>query len=185
LSHTEALVAVTRIESAKTDGEIREASKQFMGFKWGLGFGVSVDLEEGDRVDSAEVVGDRVRVTKDTSVLPRIVLEGHHFVFHNGPRVSGGRDIDGATRGQGPFIAVQSSGDEVISGFGLGWMVGFRYKTNSPSSFNLALGLMVDANVKTLGEGIEANKPLPGDETTARFKEESRTGLLLFGSFSF
>lgn len=181
LGHAQAIAAVAQRQAASAKAAAEEASRSFMGFKWGLGFGVSADLSSDDRVKSAEVVDGIVRVSNESSVLPRIVLEGHHFIFHNGSD----EDITEATFGHGPFIAVQSSGEDLINGFGAGWMVGFRYKATSPSSFNLGLGAIVDANVQVLGDGLEPNEPLPGSETDIRFKEESRTGLLFFGSFSF
>jgi hypothetical protein len=184
--HDAAFQALNRMRSARDDAAKRAAGRDFMGYKWGLGFGLSCDIDDGDRVNEAEITGGQVRITDRENVLPRIVLEGHHFVMHNGrDPASNAKDKEKATRGQGPFIAVQSSGDDVISGFGAGWMVGIRYKETSPDSFNLSLGLIVDRNVQTLGDGFDPNQPPPENETEIRYKTTSRLGLLFFASFSF
>jgi hypothetical protein len=89
-----------------------------------------------------------------------------------------------ATWGHGPFAAIQTDKDSTLGSFALGYMVGWR-KGDNDNSFNLGVGLILDRDVKTLGDGIEANRPLPSGETTIRIKEESRRGLLVFTSFAF
>jgi hypothetical protein len=178
-----ALSEVAKLELARNVARDEKAAQDFLGLNLGLGLGVSFDLGSGDRIADAEVVDGIVRVTKEQNIVPRIVLEAHYFIRHNGR----GEDFNLATRGNGPFVCVQSSGQNAIEGFGLGWMWGWRYKPGPPSSksFNLAAGLIFDGNVTVLGDGLEANEPLPAGETAIRFKEESRLGALIFGSFSF
>jgi hypothetical protein len=53
------------------------------------------------------------------------------------------------------------------------------------SSWNLGIGVVVDPNVKTIGDGVEPNAPLPRGETQVRFKEERQVGVLILASFTF
>lgn len=53
------------------------------------------------------------------------------------------------------------------------------------NAFTLGVGVVFDLNVKTLGDGIHANQPLPEGETEVRFKEKSRPSLMLMFTRSF
>jgi hypothetical protein len=99
---------------------------------------------------------------------------------------------------QGPFIAVevgggttatQSGSNNPITGYALGWMIGFRHptaNTTSPTqSWNFGVGLRIDPHAQVLGDGIFANQPLPVGETAIRYKNEPRAGVMLLSSFSF
>jgi hypothetical protein len=85
--------------------------------------------------------------------------------------------------GHGPFAAIQSTPDNALAAFGVGWMIGWRKEGDN--SFNIGAGFLVDRDVKTLGEGMVENRPLPAGETMIRIKEESRTGFMVLTSFSF
>jgi hypothetical protein len=178
-----ATLITARAEAAKQT-ENQQAQKSFLGVNFGIGFGISSDIEGGERVDAAEVVNGIVRITKEQSTVPRILLEAHYFVLQ-GDCVQTGQQKKECMRGSGPFIALQSSGEEVLDGFALGWMYGWRRKPNQTNSFNLGAGFILDRNVQVLGDGMEANQPLPPGETEVRYKDESRWGALLFTSFSF
>lgn len=156
------------------------AKKEFLGFNFGIGFSLSVDLHR-DRVDDASVVGGRVRVSKESQARPRVLLESHYYFEPDGKL----GNLPADRWGHGPFVAIQGSGEEVIEAFGLGWMLGLRRAKDQEEGFNVGLGLIYDPSVKGLGDGIRQNKPLPAGETEVRFKEEGRLSALLSVSFSF
>jgi hypothetical protein len=181
----------------------KEAESRFLKFGFSFGLGVSVDLDGGDRVDEAVLDENGiVRVKKESNEVPRLFLETHYF-FEGKQKyyIAGGSECEAgttdepchdkrlpATWGHGPFVGIQSSDDEVLDAFALGWMFGFRRNgvtTTSDNSFNLGVGLLIDRRVKTLGDGIVANQPLPTGETEIRLKEESRLGAVVVASFSF
>lgn len=168
-------------EAAKEEAEA-SAQRKFLGFDWSLGVGLSGDLGGDARVESAEVVDGIVRVTEESSFKPRIVLESH-FLFRLGAGTKG--KTTGVLKGHGPFVGIQSSGNEVIESFSFGWMLGWRRDPAKSQSFNIGLGPIYDHKVKVLGDGIKANEPLPDGETEVRYKTEGRWGALLMFSFSF
>lgn len=166
----------------------REVNDQFLGIEFGLGLGFTHDLSKGDRVDEAEVLGGIVRVSKSSNTRPRVLLETHYFwqlAFEQRQvEVRGGRvTIKEADIGIGPFIAIQGSDEQVLEAFAIGGMIGF--KRSESASFNLGVGVALDPNVKTLGDGIAANQALPEGETAVRFREEGRWGIVTLASFSF
>ena len=149
---------------------------------------MSATVKAEDRVEEAEIVEGVVRITKMTNHRPRVLLETHYFWQWKAEKVpmeveGGSQIIEVADIGIGPFAAIQTSGDEVLESIGMGLMVGF--KRDARSSFNVGGGLLLDPTVKTLGDGIRPNEPLPPGETVIRFKEEPRWGLLVLASFSF
>jgi hypothetical protein len=99
---------------------------------------------------------------------------------------------------QGPFIALEVGGgtsatptasNNLITGYALGWMIGFRHPTaattSSTSSWSFGVGLRIDPHAQVLGDGIGANQPLPAGETAIRYKNEPRAGVMMLWSFSF
>ena len=163
-------------------------NKQFLGIEFGLGLGFTVDISAGDRVEEAEVVNGVVRLTKTSNVRPRILLETHYFFeFDAEDHVVdfGGRRIKirQADIGMGPFVAIQGSDQQVLEAIAFGYMIGF--KRSESSSLNLGFGLALDPDVKTLGSGLEADKPLPAGETEIRYRQEGRWGIVGLASFSF
>jgi hypothetical protein len=97
----------------------------------------------------------------------------------------------------GPFVAIEVGGgtsatpsaSSPITGYAMGWMIGFRHPnaatSSSTSSWNFGIGLRVDPKAQVLGDGIGANQPLPVGETAIRYKTEPRPGVMLLSSFSF
>ena len=157
----------------------------------GLGFGVGVSLSwdtggDKDRVKVARVVNGIVRVEVEENTEARIMLESHYF-FQTRTRFLWA--VDKANWGHGPFIALQPGTDEIIETIGLGWMVGFRKPDDngqaSSASWNFGMGIVVDPNANVLGDGIEANQPLPAGETEIRYKQETEAGVLFISSFRF
>ncbi|HTQ79581.1 MAG TPA: hypothetical protein VMM92_06270 [Thermoanaerobaculia bacterium] len=161
--------------------EITNAEQQFMGIQFGVGVGVVSDLQSGKRVDSARVVNGIVRVEETSNAEPRVFLEVHNFI-NDRDKVT---TEDPRLFGHGPWVGIQSSNDQIIDAFAIGWMFGWRRRPQESTSFNLALGLVLDPKVKVLGDGLQENKPLPNGETEIRYKTESRVGAVLLASFSF
>jgi hypothetical protein len=179
----------------------------------GLGFGIGIGADfdiGGKRVTGATVVNDGVnnivRVT-DTSgnVNVSFVLETHYFLRDFIlPKQAFCSPWFCTELGHGPFLALEINGGSTastgslsgpITGYALGWMVGFRKvplvidPLNPPAghSWNFGIGLRIDPKAVVLGDGIVANQPLPAGEPTnpIRTKTEPRAGILLVSSFSF
>ncbi len=175
------------LQAQKDQQEMDQAAQSFMGLNFGVGLGVSVDLQSGSRVSSAKVVGDSklVQVDDESRAQPRVFLEMHDFtdcIIHC-PAVIDPDD----TRmfGWGPWAGIQSSQDKIIDAFVFGLMAGWRRQPKESTSFNVGLGLVLDSNVQVLGDGIKKGQPLPAGETDVRFKKVSRLGAVLMTSFSF
>jgi len=171
--------AASAMEKAATEGRRDQAERDFLGFRWGMGVALSTDLESGPRVDSASVVNGIVRIDAESDSIPRIFLETHRlFELKKGP--------DGRARcGHGPFVGVQSSTDDVIDAIAFGYIIGWRPDAENSNGFGIGIGPVLDSKVQVLGDGIEANEPLPAGETTARLKTESRWGATLVFSLTF
>jgi hypothetical protein len=155
--------AVAEARNAEAD------AKSAIDFEGKLGFGVGIGFSWGrgaERVEDAEVVSGVVRVKRAATDKPRLFLEAHKFVWvHRAQGI-----------GVGPFVSVQSGADDALSSWGAGIMVGFREKAkqgDEPTSWNLGLGYLWDADVKTLGDGVVADAPLPEGETEIRYKNTS------------
>ena len=183
-----------------------EDSKTWAGIGWGLGIAANFDIG-GKRINDAQIVNGITRVIDASSnATVGFVLEAHYF-FKDWPlpSVPGGclpipsfyqyRCTDMAT---GPFVAVEVGGGSKattdagpITAYALGWMVGFHHinpnlKTDTnTSSWNLGIGLRVDPQAKTLGDGFIPNLPPPAGETAIRFKTQGRVGVIVLSSFSF
>ena len=183
--------------------ETVKAEKEFLGYTWGIGVGLSYDLS-GNRVTDAEMVNGIVRSKQESSARPRVFLEIHKLYPIGKARsarkkaikknnfTEGSKETEELlanlypqTLGLGPFIAVQSSADEVIDAIGFGLMLGWRSSERTGSHFNIGIGFLLDGKAKVLGDGIELDKELPEGETDVRFKEEERWNFMLVFSFSY
>lgn len=149
------------------------AGQDLGNFDFGVGLGVVLD-PSGDRVDDAELVNGVVRVNEDSNITIRPMLETHVFAFPLGDNLVAG-----------PFLGVQLGSDQIIDSLGAGLMVGVRLGRNDDNSLNFGLGAVVDPGVKTLGDGISADQPLPTGETDVRFRRRSRIGILFMTSYGF
>jgi hypothetical protein len=175
----------------------------------GLGFGIGIAADfdvGGTRVVNAQLVNNIVRVTDVTSnVDVGFVLEAHYFIrdwgFDSRPNYDPVKNpwpclsICRMDMAIGPFVAVEINGGSTfstgnvggpITGYAIGWMVGFHHpeSANKSSSWNFGVGLRVDPKTQVLGDGIVANQPLPAGETAIRYKQEPRAGIMLLSSFS-
>lgn len=157
------------------------------GLGFGLGIALTYDVGSNDRVKSAQLVNNIVRVTDQENVTARFLLESHYF-FTPDRNFLG---LDSKDWGIGPFIALEAGSDPVIQAMGAGLMVGLRRPNDEPNkpkskqSFNFGLGFIYDLDSQLLGEGIIANQPLPEGETEIRFRNKEQFGILALTSFSF
>ncbi len=168
--------ATTQADAAATEQQRRE----FAGLDLGVGISVTFDFGGIERISEAEVVGGVVRVKDEDDARARIMLESHYFFTPDFPMFG----VEHKDWGIGPFVAIQPGTDEVIEAAALGLMMGFR-REGTGDSFNIGIGVAVDPNTRTLGDGIERDMPLPVGETAVRYKEESQFGLVILTSFTF
>jgi hypothetical protein len=176
MTSTQVRLALLEQGAAARAQAIAEAEKEFLGFKWGVGIGAVFNIGGSDRVDTANVVDGYVRIAKEANHTARIFSEVHNFR----------KKKDDPLKGHGPFVAIQTSGEQLIDSFSAGYMRGWRKAADSADSLNVGFGLVLDTKVKELGNGIVQDLPLPPgeDPTNVRLKERSRVGLGVFVSFS-
>lgn len=165
---------------------VAAGTKTFAGLNFGVGLSLTHDLGDNDRVETASLVNGIVRVDDEENDVARIMLESHYFFTPQKSFILND-NLKANDWGWGPFVALQPGTDEIIEAIALGVMWGFKRheETSGTSSWNIGLGAIVDPNVTVLGDGIEANKPLPEGETEIRLKEKSQWGVLILTSFSF
>ncbi len=162
--------------------------QKFGGLEFGIGISFSENIGDTHRIKEAELVNGIVRIKERSNASARILLESHYLFT---PQLSGNgifginNPEDDKRLGFGPFIAFQPGTNNVIDAIGIGFMVGLRRSANSSESFNIGLGVISDLSVKTLGAGIEADKPLPVGETAIRYLTRDKTGILIMTSYSF
>ncbi len=85
--------------------------------------------------------------------------------------------------GLGPFVCLVPGTEEFLKAIGFGVMVGFRRGVSS-NSFNMGIGYINYAEMKTLNELAADNEKLP-ENMTDPIKITNSGGLLLMFSFSF
>jgi hypothetical protein len=197
MSADQQAVATAVATAAIQTAAVEKANAELLGFKWGMGIAVSVDAQSGTPVKSASVVSGVVRVDEESPIVPRIFLETHKFfalkerdaIARSGATLLKLDDqpVRVATWGHGPFVGLQSSGENVVDAFAAGYMIGWRRKadTDDDNSFNMGIGAVVDFKATVLGDGVTADQPVPSGETTVRLKTEPRLGVTLVYSFSF
>ncbi len=159
-------------------------STDLEGFKFGVGLTVTIDAGGLNRVEDAEVVNGIVRITNERDVIPRLMLETHYFFVPQKNRFFGLLSGD-KMWGWGPFVGLQNGSEDIIEAIGVGLMLGFKRGQDSPQSFNIGLGAIVDPSVKVLGDGIRKDEPLPEGETQIRYKHTDQWGFLIITSYSF
>jgi hypothetical protein len=174
-----------------------QAIKTFGGLSLGVGIGARFDTQGQPRVASATAPNNIVRISETSNVGVSLVGESHYFFVPNNTFFG----VPAGDWGTGPFVAIDAStnnNNSVISGYSIGWMIGFRSISwaqdpnsrqllptfSATSSWNFGVGFRVDPNAQVLGDGIVANAPLPAGDTV-RFKNEARYGIMLLSSFSF
>jgi len=157
-----------------------KAKKDFEGFGWGAGTSMMFMLSDEELIDEA-IIDDNgiVRITREGTIVPSIMLETHFFFVLN---------ADGAGNiGVGPFVGMLTnpSGD-LLDALALGGMIGLRRLGEAnDNSLNFGVGWVWNRNSKVLGEGIYANQPLLEGESEIRYKYKTLGGLIIMVSFAF
>jgi hypothetical protein len=161
-----------------------EATSTFDKLGFGLGLSLTTDTGSTDRIDSASLVNGVIRADVESQTIARVMLETHYFFS---PTRSFLGLVPKENWGIGPFVGIVPGEKEIITATALGIMVGFlRDPANkSKGSWNLGIGYVVDPKVKTLGDGLQKNLPLPAGETEIRFKEQTQKGMGVIFSASF
>jgi len=159
----------------------KAASEKFGGIELGAGLSFTMDVGAHDRVKKASIIDDIVRIEDAKNTRARVMFESHYF-FKPKRRLLG---LEPDMWGIGPFIAAQPGSDEIIEAIGFGIMLGFRRDPVKSESFNVGLGWVMDPNTQILGDGINKNQPLPGNEKDIRYKQDSQAGIMGIISFTF
>lgn len=146
---------------------------------WGVGLAVSTKLgRRGDAIEEAQLVNGVIRVSSERDVVPRLMLERHWYFKTEWT------DKNPHFR-QGIFVGASLLGDKkLMDAVSLGWLVAFRPNTGDKVTHNLGIGLSVEPYSRVLGDGLEANKPLPTGETAIRYKEKNRMAVVVFYTFT-
>ena len=180
------------IERAKNDAE-DEANKQIKGIKFGVGIGATWGAEQ---IVEAEVIDGTTRVTKSQKGAPGFWLETHLLIpMHKKAstkrvtQVIQGEATDIPYRedtfGVGPFLAIQSSTDNVLDAMAAGIMFGFRRPGKASNSLSLGVGVAIDPHFQVLGSGFVADEAPPGTETEVRYATKSQPRAIMLFGFAF
>lgn len=170
--------AETNVEEAKKTAEEakktaekaleigQRAEKDFAGLHFGVGVGFTRTFGR-DRIDTAINDNGIVRIDGEKNAIPRVMLETHFFMtpkqwgefFH---RWNYSKDEEGHF-GIGPFIGIQPGNDQIIQAIAAGVMVGFKDPMwkDANHSWNFGIGISLEPNSKTLGDGLQPNQPVP------------------------
>lgn len=141
--------------------------------KLGLGIGAVLDVGSIDRIGEAQIVNGIVRVTDDANDTIRPIFEAHVFAWEISDNVV-----------IGPFVGAQLDEGNVVSALGAGVMTGVRVNRDT-QTLNFGVGAFLDPSVRTLGNGIEEDQPLPVGEAEIRYRNRSQWGILFVTSFGF
>ena len=156
--------------------EQKSQEKVFGGFNVGAGVMVGFDLGNKQRVQKASVVNGVVRIDQASSSNIGVIAEVHKLYQY---------DSKGGQWGYGPYVGLVLSGENnIINAASAGVMFGFLPKGDK-QSLNIGVGAMVTPNAQVLGDGIEANQPLPAGETGVRYKNTTIYGVAVAISFGF
>ncbi len=143
----------------------------FQNIGFGLGLGWTHNLGPR-RVESVSVTSTRiVRIDDERNDLVRVMPEVHLWIDR----------WDEQRWSWGPFLAV-APGSRIIDAVAGGLMMGYRPHARDRYSVNFGIGGTLDFDTRVLGDGIIANEPLPPRESSARTKQTTGAGLLVFFS---
>jgi hypothetical protein len=162
----------TSVDAYEENLAERESEEAFLGFNWGIGLGFSVPIG-GSTVNDAAIVNGTVRVNAEQAEQPRAFLEYHKYFW------CADSDQPG-TQGCGPFVSAVATDNKVLAGVGAGLMFGKKTSASDTDGFSLGVGVVLDADVKDLGEGFGRNQAPPTGETAVRFETRSRWSIVAF-----
>jgi hypothetical protein len=173
-----------QLNEAKENYELylqeQKAKENFEGFGWGAGTSMMFMLSDEELIDEAIVDENGiVRITREGTIVPSIMLESHYFFVLN---ADGGGNI-----GVGPFVGILTNpAGDLLDALALGGMIGLRRLGEAnDNSLNFGFGYVWNRNSKVLGDGIYANQPLPQGESEIRYKYKTLGGLIIMISFAF
>ena len=66
----------------------------------------------------------------------------------------------------------------------MGYMISFRNVADTKKSLNFGIGASVEPNLKTLGDGIQANQPLSGNDRI-RYQDRTLVGITALVALGF
>lgn len=163
---------------------------------WGIRFGVGIGFTRTfgrDRIETAINDNGIVRIDGEKNAIPRVMLELHKLHTKDyWCNLFNDKDIDesNAKFAFGPFFAIQPGTGEIIQSVTGGIMGGFRTPKNGKNpvplieSLNIGLGISVEPNSKTLGDGLQPNQPVPSG-VTVRTQTRSLVGVTIMVSVGF
>ena len=150
----------------------------------GLGFGVGLGFRwhtgHPDLVSDATIDSNgAVQVNTRNNTTAGLVLEMHHYFLPS----------NHTNFGVGPFVAVQSGTDQVISAAGGGIMLGWKTDAMNNKAFGLGFGYagIPSAKVMVHGfvEGQKPTNPLPPGTTTVPLQTRDTGAILIVLSLNF
>jgi hypothetical protein len=151
------------------------------------------DVGTHERVKAAALdSGGILRVTDDDNTRVGLMLETHYFFVHDSEKMHRNREDRRFVWGHGPFVCAQT-GDNIIQGVGLGYMVGFKRPTvagqpnfisNAINSFNLGVAYFVEPDVQVLGDGLVPGMKLNSADQI-RFRNTTQRGIAVVFSAAF
>lgn len=180
--------------------------------RWGAGLGLAFNVDIGgrERVDTARIVDDPksgtriVRVDRSPANVPRLLAEVHYLFPLAGNEASArekskepgestpreqrqgelGRRFGGGLS-LGPFLGVQF-GDDFVDAIGGGLILAWGMNALLPrDQLQVGIGYFADPNTRVLGDGFAANRPPPPGETQVRYKEVTKTGIMVLLTYGF
>jgi hypothetical protein len=183
-------VKETKEDVKETKKDVEETKKAVIGQRGerdfaGLHFGAGVGFTRTfgrDRIKSATNDNGIVRIDGEQNALPRAMLESHFFLT---PRQWGELfdhwDYSADEKGHfglGPYVGIVPGSSEIIQAIALGIMFGFKDPVfkNAGHSWNLGVGVSLEPNAVTLGDGLEPNQPVPPG-ATVRTQTRSLAGV--------
>lgn len=174
LSEQQTKELAARMQSIENAKKEEKGKSEFLSSYFGLGLYAGFDTGKKQRIDSARVVNGIVRVEEQSDAQVGFMLEAHRIFA-----------LDNENHwGLGPYVGLVTSGEDLITAASIGLLLAMRPQ-NAERSLNVGLGFMVTPKAQVLGDGIEANQPLPVGETEVRMKKETIYGVALSVSFGF
>ena len=168
---------IASLTAALGETQLRlDGEQNFLKMTWGVAVGYSYGFD--DVVEDAEVVDGTVRVKKELREQPRLLFEFHRYFACHPKR---GRDVR-ITTGCGPFVGVATGDGDALAGVAIGGMFGWKTpQDGDKEGFSIGLGLLLDAEGKTLADRFDDGQPLPDGATEIVFEDKARwSGVLFF-----
>ncbi len=137
-------------------------------------------------VNDATIVNGVVRGNTVQRYQPELVLSKHYY-FHNADGTCTITSSAGYCLGifLGAGVGGQSSSSPIIDMLGAGLLIGSLTNSKSGESVNFGIGFARRFGVKTLGNGIKLDAPLPAGETQIRYTNVDMSAPMVFYTYKF